>query len=181
MTDYHVDGNATYKFFRDSSLLDSGDFNATSEDEALIRCKTMATDYFKNLYSKPSTSESVAYAEARHLVDSTIAEGENPKELLRRASVVNRKAILCFKNYLFLYSMPRGNPPVMLGALHALQSKECDLERNVFTVLDLEQGYAFHQEAQRCTPSSFQTWRMWKSQANVDSSPPWELLVRRIR
>jgi hypothetical protein len=110
-------------------------------------------------------------------------EAEDAKSILRQATAARAQMIHCFKDFHFLRSVPRPEPPGMLMALHALQSKECEMaEQHVFTVLDLQAGYAFHQSARRTDPTHFWTERMWKSVANEPlSDPSFESLVSQIR
>lgn len=111
-----------------------------------------------------------------------VIEAEMPKDVLRQASAARKELIHCFRDFEYLRSVPRPEPPSMLNAMHQLQRAECNERKAVFTVLDLVEGYAFHQAAERVSDKSFQTWRMWKSEeGRPESYPTWESLVAKIR
>lgn len=114
-----------------------------------------------------------------------VGEAEEPKAHFRSMTAARRSMrdeLHCFKDFHYLRSVPRPEAPEMIRALHTLQRTECNHEDHVFTVLDLDRGFAFHQKAVRVNPTQFRTFRMWKSEEGQrESSPSWESLVAQLR
>jgi hypothetical protein len=100
-----------------------------------------------------------------------------------QTTLARKDKIHLFKDFQYVKSVPRGEELAMLLNLHKWQVEGCDYDApHVFTVLDMREGYAFHQSAQRITDHSFQTERMFKSDARMPySEPPFEDLVAKIR
>jgi len=111
-----------------------------------------------------------------------LIEAETPKDVLRQAMDARKEQIHCFKDFRYLRSVPRPSPPSMLNAMQQLQKTDTDECKAVFTVLDMAEGYAFHQAAERVSDKAWQTWRMWKTEEGDPASfPTWEELVTKIR
>jgi hypothetical protein len=162
---------------------------AAGPDEAVARWKQMdrqllalaGPDTPVIIHRVAPMNKNAQTSEARQVL-----EAEVPKDVFRQAQIARqaqmKEQIHCFRDFQYLRSVPRPPPPSMLNAMHQLQRAETNDRKAVFTVLDLAEGYAFHQAAERVSDKAFQTWRMWKSEeGQPESNPSWESLVAKIR
>lgn len=113
-------------------------------------------------------------------------EAEDPKDVLRRAMADKetraKKLLHLFKDTVYVRSVPKGEPPVMLRGINRWCLDGAEAEPHILTVLDLEQEMAWHRSCHREADGTVQAERIFKSEPYaIGAQIDWDKLVNQIK